>query len=181
MLTYESLRTFLENEKRTNKLAELPEDFFAQAHAYLEQKAKLKEGTEDVWEAESARRALSDLLDIREHKILTLALFAVRSGVQPGSLTPSEKDFFTQIVSELKAFRNRRKEDLEGPSEPLTLISFTEDVPEFVALNLKTYGPFKTGDVATIPQPQAELLQKQGKARPIAHRHLNAPQQREVL
>ncbi len=165
MLTYESLRKFLEEEKSQNKLVSLPEDFFSQARMYLEKKAKLKEGTEDVWEADASRRALTDLLELREHKLVNLALFHVRSGVLPGSLTVTEQVFFDQLVSELKAFRTRRRDEMEGPSEPMALVAFELAVPQFIGLDLKSYGPYQPGEVGTVPNPQAELLVKQGLAR----------------
>ena len=49
MLTYEAIRNAMLEEKKSNKLTELPENFFQEALVYLESKEKMKETKEDAW------------------------------------------------------------------------------------------------------------------------------------
>jgi len=167
MITYETLRKIVNDEKNAAKLAKLPEDFFKQVKEYLDGKVQITESKADKWELDSARRLLQDLTEIRERKLLTLALFHVRSGVASENMTDEEKEFFDSVVNNIKNFQRRRKEAIEGQSEPKDLVAITTPLPEFVGINMKVYGPFNEGDVVTLPEPNADLLVKKNAARRI--------------
>ncbi len=158
MLTYETLRKILQEERAANKLVSLPEDFFESVKSYLEKKSQISREKEDVWELDSARRTLQELLEVRERKVLELALYHVRSGMEPGDLIPEEKELFERVVQNIKDFQAKRKVFLEGKPEKRLVVAVLDSVPEFVGTNLKTYGPFKKGDVVSIPEDNAKLL-----------------------
>ena len=44
------------------------------------------------------------------------------------------------------------------------MLVFKEDVPEFLGVDLRKYGPFKKGDIAKIPEENAKILIESGKA-----------------
>ena len=44
------------------------------------------------------------------------------------------------------------------------VVRFLKDVPSIVGVDLKTYGPFKSEDVASIPIENAKVLIRQGLA-----------------
>ncbi len=44
------------------------------------------------------------------------------------------------------------------------VVRFLKDVPAIVGADLKTYGPFKSEDVASIPVENAKVLIRQGLA-----------------
>ncbi|RLG50736.1 MAG: hypothetical protein DRO00_08300 [Thermoproteota archaeon] len=47
-------------------------------------------------------------------------------------------------------------------NKPLVLVAFRKPCPAFVGYpDLQTYGPFKPGDVANIPEVNARILLKQ--------------------
>ena len=167
MLTYEVIRRIMTDEKNATKLTALPEDFFKKAKAYLDNKAQISGSKEDAWELDSAKRLLQDLLEIRERKVITLALFFVRSGVTSENMTPEEEVFFDSIVNNIKQFQAERKKVLEGEPEKRGFVAVLEDVPSFVGTDLKNYGPFKKGDVATLPEDNAKLLLEKNLARRI--------------
>ncbi len=167
MLTYEALRKMMADEKKAKKLLDLPEDFFHEAKAYLENKAKFAKDKEDAWELDSSRRALQDLLEIREGKLLNVALFNVRSGESPGSITREEKEFFDRVVAEIRSFQEKQKGIFEGRKEPMKTVAFLDDLPRFVGTDMKNYGPFQKGDVATIPEANAGLLTGKGIAKQV--------------
>lgn len=168
MLSYEELRKMVNDEKNTQKMQNLPEGFFDEVKTYLENKARMSETKEDSWEFESAKRLLQDLIDRRESKIVSLALFHIRSGADPGSMSGSERKLFDSVVSSVRDFHKEMREVLEGKMEPLQTIAMVEDVPEFFGTDERSYGPFSRGDVASIPVDNAELLVKKGMARKIA-------------
>jgi DNA replication initiation complex subunit (GINS family) len=158
MLTYETIRGFAKQEKESTKLVKLPEDFFAQAREYLEKKEAMGREKNNLWELQSARRVLEDLLESRERKIVTLALYSVRSGMMPENLAPEEREFFDSVKERIKQFRKKRRGVLEGGKAGRGLVVIKEDLPEFVGLDLKTYGPYSSGDIVTLPGESIKLL-----------------------
>ena len=46
MLTYESLRKFVTEEREGNEMVSLPKDFFLQAQVYIESKQKIGKNTD---------------------------------------------------------------------------------------------------------------------------------------
>ncbi|MBL7160853.1 MAG: hypothetical protein ISS93_03330 [Candidatus Aenigmarchaeota archaeon] len=159
MLTYESLRKFVNDERASKSLIDLPKDFFQQAQEYLKGKESLNEVS---WETDSAKRLLQDLLELREKKLLMAAFYKVRSGLQPENLTAEENQFFDQVVKGLEAFRKARSPATKNPASGLEA---TQDITAFVGLDMKTYGPFKKGDSFQIPGEVASLLVKKGIAK----------------
>jgi DNA replication factor GINS len=167
MLTYEALREYVINEKNSQKLIELPENFFQDVRAYLENKSKVSEGKEDLWELDNSRRMLQDLLDAREGKLVKLALVFVRAGVTPGKVMSEEKAFFDSLVQSIRAFQKARKEGIEGRREELETVAILGEVPKMVGIDMKNYGPFRKGDIASLPRENSQLLISKGLARPI--------------
>ena len=167
MITYEALREYVIKEKNSPKLMELPDNFFQEVRAYLESKAMASEGKEDLWELDNSRRMLHDLLDSRETKLVKLALVFVRAGVTPGKIMPEEKEFFDSLVECIKRFQESRKKTIEGRKETMGTIAITTDVPRFVGVDMKEYGPFRKGDIASVPLDNMKLLIDKGMAKPI--------------
>ncbi|HDJ96612.1 MAG TPA: DNA replication complex GINS family protein, partial [Candidatus Aenigmarchaeota archaeon] len=171
MISFEVIRNVHRAERRSAKLTKLPEDFFEKVNDYLNRKRFLAEKKMDekaFLEVRNIERLIEEVFNIRERKIINQALIAVRTGIPPENLTKEESDFFNKVVELLK---RRREEELkrilergEVTEEKIKLLIFKEDVPEFVGADMKTYGPFKKGDIAKLPDENAELLVKAGKA-----------------
>lgn len=160
MLTYESIRKILDEEKATGRLTNIPETFFADALTYLGKKAKI---ADEEWKLDSARRRLQDIIETRERKIINSAVNAVKANVSVDNLTPEEKEFFESLVGLIKSFRQKAQKTMDI-QEKEELVILSQDIEEFVANNLKNYGPFRAGDLATVPKPVAEALIKRGAA-----------------
>ncbi len=160
MLTYESIRKILDEEKATGRLTSIPERFFVDAASYLEKKAKT---TEEEWKLDSANRRLNDIIEMRERKIINSAVNAVKANVSLDNLTPEERKFFDTLVGLIKSYRQSVQKSME-PKEAEEPVAVLKDIEEFVGTNLRNYGPFKLGDVATVPKPIAELLISKGVA-----------------
>ncbi|MBI4163511.1 MAG: DNA replication complex GINS family protein [Candidatus Aenigmarchaeota archaeon] len=161
MLTYESIRKIIDEEKESPNLTNIPEDFFTQAKAYLAKKSSVDK---DDWRLESAKRRLQDIIDIREKKIVNMALYAARSKTTQENLTPEETVFFNSLLNTIKGFRKDVDSIIEIKDD---LVVLKEDIEEFVGINMKNYGPYKAGDVATLPKQNAELLVNKGIAERI--------------
>jgi DNA replication initiation complex subunit (GINS family) len=165
-ISFELIRKIQREEQRLPKLTKLPEDFYSSVSAYLEQKKKLKEDRRSAVEMKNVELLLEDVFNRRERKILNFAIIAARTGIPLENLSDDEKDFFDTIVS---AIKNRRNESLkrmlsDQKEELVSLIVFKEDVPEFIALDEKSYGPFKKGDMAKLPEENMKLLIDKGVA-----------------
>lgn len=154
MLTYERLRSVTEEERTSTGLVSLPPDFFSQAAAYVKSKEKL---ANDSWELDAAKRLFSDLKEIRERKLLTSALYAVRAGVALVNVTPEEQPFVDALIKVIRDFHESKPQGIE----------FLQDVPAFVGLDLKPLGPFKKGEKIKLPSELMALLVKKKAARTI--------------
>ena len=166
MLTFETLSKIAREEKASTYLTKLPEGFFADVSSYMSKKTQLNDGS-NSWELENAKMVLSDIIKIRERKILLSALNFADSGAEPVNLAADEKELFDQAASMIMQFRIGRKKVLEPVHEKKSIIAFLEDVPQFVGSDMNNYGPFGKGDIANLPEDVTRLLIEKGAARPL--------------
>ncbi|MEM5871451.1 MAG: hypothetical protein QW051_01120 [Candidatus Aenigmatarchaeota archaeon] len=162
MLTDETIRRIFEDEKSSPGLTKLPDDFFDQVKDYLEKKKKMVRDETDKWALEAVQRRLKTIFEKRERKIINAAHGFIESGVIPENMTPEEREFFEKIVECVNEFQKKRNEKLERKEEKMITIAFLEDVEKFVGIDMRVYGPFKKGDIASVPQPNAEIIIKKG-------------------
>jgi DNA replication factor GINS len=167
MLTDETIRRIFEDERNSAGLTKLPDDFFEQVREYLEKKTKMMRDETEQWAMEAVKRRLKNIFERRERKILNSAHGFIDSGVIPENMTAEERGFFEKIVEGVNAFQKERTEKLERQEEKLVMVAMLEDIQKFVAINMKNYGPFKKGDITTLPEPNAEVLIKKGLAQKI--------------
>lgn len=166
-ITFELIRKIQREEQRAPKLSKLPENFYSSLSAYLEQKRNLvKEDRKTALEIKNIERLIEDIFNRRERKILNSAILAARTNLPPENLTDEEREFFDKIVAWIKDRRNEGlKKMLSGEKEELaSLIVFKEDTPEFMGTDEKTYGPFKKGDIARLPEENMKVLIERGIA-----------------
>ncbi len=55
------------------------------------------------------------------------------------------------------------KEEATSNESEMYLVDFKDDMHEFMGIDLKTYGPFKKGDIATVPKENAKVIERIGK------------------
>ena len=164
MLTDETIRRIFEEEKNSQGMTKLPDDFFEQVREYFEKKTKMVRIEADQWSLDSIKRRLRTIFERRERKILNSAHGFIDSGVLPENLTPEENRFFEKVVECVKSFEKEREEGFEKEQEKLVLVTILEDVSKFVGMNMKNYGPFEKGELTTLPEPNADLLVNKGLA-----------------
>ena len=156
MLTHETIRKFFEEEKASQKLVRLPESFMKDVNEYIESKEKLMR--DDQWELDSIKRRLKTIFELRERKIVNLALSYVRTREDPENLLPHEETFFKDIVANIRKFQEDRDKNIEEEA-PTVLMNFTKDVDVFVGTDMKNYGPFRQCDIANVPEMNAKVLE----------------------
>ena len=155
-ITFELIRRIQREEQSSPKLTKLPKQFYENVRAYLEQKRKIT-NRKVALEVKNVERLVEDIFNRRERKIFNLALITVRTAIPPENLTDEEKAFFNKLIAILKDRRESLLKQLlsesdTGTEQQATLIVFKEDVPEFVGADMRSYGPFKKGDIARLPE-----------------------------
>jgi len=170
-ISFEFIRKIQREEMTEPKLSKIPEDFYQKAKNYLEQKKSIAEKKNDKLESlevKNVERLLEDIFNRRETKMLNNAIITVRTGIPPQNLIEDEKEFFESAVNMMRSQRERVLNLLFKKTKEIKdfeKIEFSEDVEEFVGIDLKKYGPFNKGDVADIPIENAKLLIKMKKAK----------------
>ncbi|MBN2101588.1 MAG: DNA replication complex GINS family protein [Candidatus Aenigmarchaeota archaeon] len=189
MITFEGIRKIYEEEKKNSTIpAKLPDSFFEEIKAYIGSKKRAVSEGESSDELETAKRRLESIFELRERKIVNAALDFVRSDVEPQNLIESEEMLFREIVNNIAGFRDEMAHKLapskpnqippseevpetptpeqpinnEKPNEEPTdsVVDFIDDMHEFMGTDLKPYGPFKKGDIATVPTENAKVIEK---------------------
>ena len=160
ILTYETIRKIHKDEELSVKLSKIPDDFFEKAKEYVKAKEDaIKNDPVAAQEFQNVKHGLRFIMEARERKILNMALYSVRTGLPPENLTTTEKSFFENILNSLKNFKQFREDVLEPKGNaPLKVVAFAEDVSAFMGEDMISYGPFKKGDIASIPEKNAEIL-----------------------
>ncbi len=155
-ITFELIRRIHLDEQRTPGLTKLPPNFFQAVSEYMAQKKQLElDDRRTVLEARSIENMVQNIFDRRERKILNHAIISARTGLPPENMVDEEKLFYKSVLNLIKA----RRDIFKSPKvESKPVVIFKEDVPEFLGLDEKTYGPFKKGDTATLPEENMKIL-----------------------
>jgi DNA replication initiation complex subunit (GINS family) len=167
VISFEYLRKILNEEKKSQNLTKIPDDFYETVRMYIEGKKKLAKEKKDEIELRNIERIVENIFNLRERKIINFAIMAARAGVQPSNLTSEERQFFQRVFETLKERRvilDKIKSALEGEvkKEVEILVVFKQDFPAFVGIDGQTYGPFKKGDIAKLPEENRKILASKG-------------------
>jgi DNA replication initiation complex subunit (GINS family) len=167
-ISFEYLRKILNEEKKNPNLTKIPEDFYEVVKQYIEGKKKLAKERKDEIELRNIERIVENIFNLRERKIINFAIMHARAGVQPSNLTSEEKVFFDKLVELINSRREILKnikaalEEKEEKKEFEILVVFKQDFPAFVGIDGQTYGPFKRGDIAKLPEENRKILVEKG-------------------
>ncbi len=167
MITFELIRRIQREEQTSLKLSKLPKGFHGNVNSYLDSKKNVN-NRKTVLEVKNIERLAEDIFNRRERKILNMAIISARTNIPPENLTDEERLFFDQILAVVKARRKEMLADVvaeEEDGEKAELISFNQDIPEFVGADMKKYGPFKKGDIARLPEENRDILVNQNVAK----------------
>ncbi len=196
--SYEDIYELLRAEKYSTDLQPISIEQLQKIRRYLANKEEfLVRQTESKFddavdkikvELENAKRALKDLYDKRERKVISRSLFSARGGFKfkdTTSMLLSEEKLYFILLEMLKksgeeffSFLNSEPvlstaEGTTAQTEPKPLkenfkrLKLTEAIPELMDTQLNRYGPFNVGAEIELPSELAELLLKQNKATEI--------------
>jgi len=179
-MKYDDLYKAWIEEKDNPKLKPLSLDFYQQTHLYLksliEEKSALDEKSVKRQllkkEVANVKKMIEDLMKMRNKKVLVATLRG--NTIDVNLFTNEEAHAYsnlTTINDNLKKLLKSTSEDYviqtkpERKSKPKKiLVRFLEAIPAIVGINMKTYGPFKAEDVASLPIENAEIFIKKGLA-----------------
>src|SRR3989344_9258874 len=120
-ITLETLYDILRNEKKREDLQKLEESFFLDVVSYMREKQALldtkKESTEIFaagekekleYELRSIKRILKEIYELREKKIIDIALNKSRTGsdiIDTSAMLREEKEFYQELLDKMNQFR----------------------------------------------------------------------------
>ncbi len=183
-------------EKVSPYLQDLGENFYQEVKELINRKysnySKLRD--EDVsrfslalQELENIKNIALDLYETRERKIVSNALYFVKSGeeIEYENLTKEEAEIMRRIINTLKDSRreilnfgiDRREiktfveERIEKKEEEENIsyitVRIVRDLPAIAGIDEKVYGGFKAEDIVTLPESNARALINSSEAEEV--------------
>jgi DNA replication factor GINS len=176
---YDELFKIWSEERKNTQLQPFTKDLYSKLIDYVRKIKKEKsvrdekttEGKILKKEEENTVRMIEDLIKLRYEKIINI----VASGkTLPSKILTEEEEkllnentaqfnsymTFLKKIMQVKKFRNKKNK----PSG-LKVVEILKNLPQIIGVDMKTYGPFKAGDIATISEDNANMLIKQCAAK----------------
>lgn len=185
-INYKTLRKIQQQEKTFPLLTKIDRNFYQKFSEYLKNLQRIAEKEENSQkiklfddEIQNTKKIAFNIYELREKKIIQAALSKVRGG-KPDlkNLLEIEKRLYDSLVKQIIVSREEileqkleKKTDVKLSPEtgekkkkiPNTnaIVRVTQDTPEFVGTNMKTYS-LRKDDVLTLPKEMSEPLLKRG-------------------
>jgi len=179
MITYNDIYEAARKERYSEQLQPLPKKFIQDVAEYLKDKKEIASKQDDSFsdvimktkkQLENAVTLFKELMLRRRKKILNLLLIASETGISKQDFENMflvEKNLFEELMKSIDAFDKQLNETLDGKKEEEAkneLVSFKEDVEEFVGFDGNPIGPFEKGDIANLAKEVVKILVDDGKA-----------------
>jgi len=175
---YDELYEAWRSEKENAEVQRLPKDFFVRLAQYIkklrEESRMLDERTTRarllLRESKNVKKMGGELIRLRYEKVLKKVM--VGETVTKEDLIDDEEKLFREIVTSTESYQNLLKGVLSGRSLSVEakekakkrVLRFLQEIPAVVGADMKTYGPFKPEDVASVPVENAKVFVKRGLA-----------------
>lgn len=175
---YDELYAAWKREKENAELQFLPKDFYIKLVEYMKtirtESRMLDEKTTKAklltHESKNVQKMVKELVLLRHEKTVKKGLageIAPKEGV-----TQEEEKLVKEVMLSFESFQALLKDILggrlpqvENREQPKKrVVRFVKEIPGIIGADMKTYGPFKPEDVASIPLENAKILTKQGVA-----------------
>lgn len=165
MLTFEKIRDFERAERESKELQKLPENIIAEINDYIRKKEAMQEkSSADIIEMENVKKIVRSFFELREKKIVELALYSVRTQLPVDNLLGVEEKMLAAIVSDIKKYREEFQEEMKKQPEQKkeAVYRIKKSMPEFVGPDMKVYKLIENEIIESLPKPLNELLLKEG-------------------
>jgi DNA replication factor GINS len=178
---YNQLYAVWKKELESPELQKLPTDFYSEISSYFK---KLREESRMLdkrtvkaelleTEMKNVKLMVHGLIRIRYKKLIKKTSEGQKLPLE--SLTTHEEKIFTEFLSLTEVYRNFVKALLQGhgsefkaeSKHKMVVLRFFREIPEIMGVDMKTYGPFKAEDIASIPVENAKILIKRGLAEKV--------------
>ncbi|USG99086.1 hypothetical protein K1720_05920 [Thermococcus argininiproducens] len=178
------LRELLEMELSSTELTLLDDDFYEEFDSLIKalklraesSKERGEEVDEQLYLAELsvAEKLVKEILKIRLHKIVDMAFEG-----RPFNLISDEKKLFSILMAfihreEIPAFEEEvsieETKEVEVTSDRRIFSAYIllQDIPKVLDERLREYGPFKAGDLVTLPRTVGHILVQREAAKRIS-------------
>ena len=189
-INYKTLRKIQQQEKTSPLLTKIDRNFYQKFSEYLKNLQRIAEKEDDANklklfddEIQNTKKIAFNIYELREKKIIQAALSKVRGG-KPDlkNLLEIEKRLYDSLVKQIIVSREEileqkleKKTDVksapetgkkERKSNTNAIVRVTQDTPEFVGTNMKTYS-LRKDDVLTLPKEMSDPLLKRGVVKQI--------------
>lgn len=174
MITYNDIYESARKERYSDQLQPISKNFIKDVSVYLKEKKEMASKEDDVFsdviiktkkQLENAVTLFREFMLRRKKKILNLVLVAAETGISKqdfDNMLQFEKELFEELMKCIDVSDKKLNRILVGGEEEggqkNDLVSFLEDVEEFVDLSGNPVGPFGRGEIANIPKEIAEIL-----------------------
>jgi len=172
-------------EKSESALQKIPQSFYSDVSRLLNDAKASCEATihdrtqKSISEKEFKilRRLSMEIAKTRMKKIVDAVSF--RQDVASGLLAQEETEFAKQLaihigdycrfIDGLVQTNSVSQEEVSSESveAKLEVVRFLSDFPAIIGVDLRTYGPFKAEDIATLPSENASALISQGVVKQV--------------
>lgn len=172
-ITYTKLRDKLRQEKETNGLTQIEEDFYKQCLALIKELEKKAKDDPEIYyrDYENVKRTFDDILSLRLNKIIESA--KLNAGIEtkePENMIRKERELYNALREKINDFKESIRnietafisEEIE---EGKAKIKIKKYIPLYINQQTKkTYGPYNEGQVVIIEKEEAEILVNAGYA-----------------
>lgn len=118
LISFDALREFRRKEKDDKGLTQLPPEFYPICSSSIKKMSDLAKDHDSIIETGNMKKALEDIFEMREMKIILMALHSARGAAAPKNLLPEEKEFFDKTLDGILSLRNGLLKDvIEGRVE----------------------------------------------------------------
>ena len=178
---YKELNEVWKRELEDDELERLSPDFYSRIADYLrrlkEESRMLDKRTLKATllkkEMRNVKRMIQDLIRTRYKKLIKKA--AKDEKIQSNVLTVEEEKIYAGFSLLAETYWSLAKSIIRGyvPKVDVeqerirTVLRFLKDVPAIIGTDMKTYGPFKVEDIASLPTENAKVMIKQGLAEKV--------------
>ena len=156
-IDYSLLRDIQRKELESAALVSLEDDFYDSVSAFLSTKKKEALNSNSllaIKECENIKRIIISIASKREEKLM---LTALRSENQVEGLTKEEKAVLKNLVDTISKWRENLNNMWFSENKKVRLL---KDVQQYTGADNSSYGPFKVGEVYSLPRQEAEWLLK---------------------
>jgi len=178
------LRELLEMELSSNELTSLDEEFYEEFDSLMKAlKIKAESSKERGEEIEQqlylselgiAEKLAREIIRARLHKIVDMAVEG-----RPFNLVGDEKKIFSiiatfihreevPVLEEEIQVKEMEEAVFKTDKRIFTAYLLLQDVPKILDEHLREYGPFKAGDLATLPRTLGHILTQREAARRVS-------------